>query len=190
MVSVLRGRMKLKTKNTFNHVVQAFACFTFTFCLAAGAKSEPRTTAERLLDRLQIEDLIIDYNSQLGGEKTPEFGNEYLEDGELVLGSRVIKGREAIKAMYAGFRSRNPDRPRPRMTVLLSNPRITVTGDTAHGEWVYTALIAPATDQAPQLQEHGREVDDFVKVDGEWKIKRREVINYANAGLSAPAPTN
>jgi hypothetical protein len=71
--------------------------------------------------------------------------------------------------MYAGFRSRNPDRPRPRMTVLLNNPRITATGNTAHDEWIYTALIASATDKAPELQEHGREVDDFVKVDGSGK---------------------
>ncbi len=37
---------------------------------------QAKTTAATMLDRLQIEDLVIDYYSQLGGEKGPDFGNE------------------------------------------------------------------------------------------------------------------
>lgn len=158
--------------------------------LGPTANAQPRTTAETLLDRIQIEDLVVDYYSQLGGEKSPGFGDEYTEDGELVLGSRVIKGRDAIKALYAGIRPADPNTPRPRMNVMVSNPRITVTGDTAHGEFIYTGVIAVAPDKAPEVHEQGREIDEFVKIDGEWKIKRRQIINDANAGFSAPPPAN
>ena len=72
--------------------------------------------------------------------------------------------------------------PRTTMNVLVSNPRITVTGDTARGEFVYTGIVIEAPDKAPVLHEQGREVDEFVKVGGAWKIKRRQIISDANAG--------
>jgi hypothetical protein len=159
--------------------------------LSGGAQAKPRTTAATLLDRIQIEDLIIDYYAQFGGDRPATFGDEYTDDGELVLGTRVIKGKEAIKAMYAGIRApagAAPARPRPRMNVLVNNPNITVTGNTAHGEFIYTGVIAVAPDKAPEVHEQGREIDDFVKVNGEWKIKRRQVINDANPGFATPQP--
>jgi len=142
-------------------------CMALALVLASGAQAEPRTTAATLLDRLQIEDLVTDYYAQLGGE---------------------IKGKAAIKAMYAGLKPVDPAKPRPRMNVMVSNPRITVTGNTAHGEFIYTGVVVAAPDKAPELHEQGREIDEFVKVKGEWKIKRREIINDANAGLSAAPP--
>lgn len=157
--------------------------------LAGGSAVQARTTQQTLLDRILIEELVIDYYSQLGGEKGPDFGNEYLEDGELVLGTRVVKGRAAIKALYAGIRPADPSKPRPHMNVLVNNPRITVTGNTAHGEFIYTGVVAVAPDKAPEVHEQGREIDEFVKVKGAWKIKRRQIINDANAGFGAPPPS-
>lgn len=157
--------------------------------LAAGWPVQAKTTRDTLLDRIQIEDLVIDYYSQLGGKKSETFGDEYAEDGELVLGERVIKGREAIKALYKGLPSSAAGGPpRPRMNVLVNNPRITVTGNTAHGEFIYTGVVAVAPDKAPEVHEQGREIDEFVKVNGEWKIKRRQIINDANAGFGSPPP--
>ncbi len=106
----------------------------------------------------------------------------------LVLGTREIKGRAAIKAMYAGLKPADPSKPRVRMNVLVNNPRITVTGNTAHGEFIYTGVMVPDLAKAPEVHEQGREVDEFVKVNGEWKIKRRQIINDANAGFGAPPP--
>ena len=154
--------------------------------LATSVQAGPRTTAATLLDRLQIEDLVTDYYSQLGGEKSATFGDEYMEDGELILGTRVIKGREEIKKMYAGLKPADPSKPRPRMNVMVSNPRVTVTGNTAHGEFIYTGVVVADPNKAPELHEQGREVDEFVKVKGEWKIKSRKIINDANAGAGAP----
>lgn len=145
-----------------------------------------KTTQQTLLDRIQIEELIVDYYAQLGGKKSATFGDEYTDDGELVLGTRVIKGKAAILDLYKSIRA-NGEAP-TRMNVLVSNPRITVTGNTAHGEFVYTGYAIEAPNKAPVVHEQGREVDEFVKVNGEWKIKRREVIGDANAGMGAPPP--
>jgi len=159
---------------------------SLSLLLAGALPAQANTTQATLLDRIQIEDLIIDYYSQLGGTKSATFGDEYTEDGELVLGERVVKGRAAIKALYESIRT-NGEAPAARMNVLVSNPRITVTGDTAHGEFVYTGILVPDPAKAPVLHEQGREIDAFVKVNGEWKIKRRQIINDANAGMGAPA---
>ena len=155
---------------------------------AAGAGAETRTTRDTMLDRLQIEDLVVDYYSQLGGDKGPDFGNEYTDDGELVLGTRVVKGRDAIKALYAGIKPADPGKPRVRMNVLVNNPRITVKGNTAHGEFIYTGVMVPDPAKAPEVHEQGREIDEFVKIKGEWKIKRRQIINDANAGFGPQLP--
>ncbi|HTQ99112.1 MAG TPA: nuclear transport factor 2 family protein [Candidatus Acidoferrum sp.] len=168
------------------HGVLALTALALMF--AGSAQAAPKTTAANMLDRLQIEDLVTDYYSQLGGEKSATFGDEYTDDGELVLGTRTVKGREEIKKMYAGIRSPNAGAPRPHMNVMVSNPRITVTGNTAHGEFIYTGVIAVAPDKAPEVHEQGREIDEFVKVKGEWKIKRRQIINDANAGFGTPPP--
>ncbi|HEY1126024.1 MAG TPA: nuclear transport factor 2 family protein [Sphingobium sp.] len=154
--------------------------------MIAAGPLQAKTTQATLLDRIQIEELIVDYYSQLGGKKSATFGDEYTEDGELVLGTRVLKGKEAILGLYKSMRS-NGQAP-ARMNVLVSNPRITVNGNTAHGEFVYTGVAIHAPNEAPELHEQGREVDEFVKVKGEWKIKRREVISDANAGMGAPPP--
>jgi ketosteroid isomerase-like protein len=169
-----------------NHAV--LASISVAIALNSGAHAQPRTTAATLLDRIQIEDLVVDYYAQLGGEKSASFGDEYTDDGELVLGTRVVKGREEIKKMYAGIKPADPSKPRPHMNVMVSNPRITVTGNTAHGEFIYTGVIAVASDKAPEVHEQGREIDEFVKVNGEWKIKRRQIINDANAGFAATPP--
>jgi len=154
--------------------------------LATGAQA--KVTAATVVDRLQIEDLVMEYYSQLGGDKGPNFGDEYTDDGVLVLGTREVKGKAAIKALYAGIKPADPSKPRVRMNVLVNNPRITVTGNTAHGEFIYTGVMVPDPAKAPDLHEQGREIDEFVKVKGEWKIKRRQIINDANPGFGAAPP--
>lgn len=177
----LEGKMQ-----KFRSMIALGACSLLVAGLPVQAKT--RTTQATMLDRLQIEDLVIDYYSQLGSEKGPDFGEEYTDDGVLVLGTREVKGKAAIKALYAGIKPADPSKPRVRMNVLVNNPRITVTGSTAHGEFIYTGVMVPDPAKAPEVHEQGREIDEFVKVKGEWKIKRRQIINDANAGFGAAPP--
>ncbi len=155
------------------------------FALATSQAAIAETTMQTLLDRIQIEEVVQNYYAQLGRPKTKSFGESYTEDAEMILGTRVIKGRAAIEAMYRELAASSGNKPRPPMTLLLSNPRITVTGDTAHGEFIYTGIVAVAPDKAPVLHEQGREIDEFVKINGAWKIKRRQIIGEANAGMGA-----
>lgn len=151
--------------------------------LAAGQPAVAQTTMATLLDRIQIEEMVTDYYSQLGRPKTKNFVEAYTEDAELVLGTRTAKGKAAIEAIYASMANANPGKPRPPMNMLLTNPRISVTGDTAHGEFIYTGIVIEAADKAPVLHEQGREIDEFVKVNGVWKIRKRTIVNDANAGM-------
>lgn len=154
--------------------------------LAATGPAIGQTSQATLLDRIQIEEMVVDYYSQLGQpKKTKSFADSYTDDAEMILGNRSIRGKAAIEAIYASFAPPPGRPPRAPMTVLLSNPRITVTGSTAHGEFIYTGIVADAPDKAPRLHEQGREIDEFVKLKGVWKIRKRTIISDANAGMDA-----
>lgn len=59
---------------------------------------------------------------------------------------------------------------------VLSNSVVDVTGDTAHGETHCTAhhVIGSGADASDRTI-YLRYSDDFVRVDGQWLIKRREL---------------
>jgi hypothetical protein len=59
--------------------------------------------------------------------------------------------------------------------MLMSNPRIQVNGDTATAHLLYTGLMCDDLRAPPRLVEMGREYDEFVKIDGEWLISKREI---------------
>ena len=93
----------------------------------------------------------------------------FVEDG-LWEGRNIgvhARGRAAIKAYFAGVRANARIR---NSAHIVTNPIITVTGDTATGEW---RLVMLHTSRTPDggLRYHriiGFYVDDFVRGDGAW----------------------
>ena len=55
-------------------------------------------TAETLVDRLQIQDLVTRYYNNFGRENAENFADFYAEDAELILGERHFKGRKDRKS--------------------------------------------------------------------------------------------
>ena len=74
-------------------------CALSVSCLAltigADARAE-EVSAETLVDRLQIQDLITRYYNNFGRENAENFADFYAEDAELILGERHFKGRDGI----------------------------------------------------------------------------------------------
>ena len=64
---------------------------------------------------------------------------------------------------------------------MISNPVIDVNGDTATAQFMWTGVMNTGIQERPLLFEQGREYDELVKQDGEWRIKKRVVI--ADSGL-------
>jgi hypothetical protein len=81
---------------------------------------QPPMTVTTLIDRAQIEDLLVDYYSHLGGGPG-DFGNFYVADGILDVNGLVAKGQQAIEELYKQVREGAPRRS-GTFRMLLTNP--------------------------------------------------------------------
>ncbi|HVN45994.1 MAG TPA: nuclear transport factor 2 family protein [Steroidobacteraceae bacterium] len=138
-------------------------------------------TVAALIDRAQIEDLLIDYYSHLG-TGGGDFADFYVPDGILDVNGLIAKGQPAIEALYARVRNETPRRP-GTFRMLLTNPHIVVTGDAATADVIWTGVNSASVSSPPQIVEQGREHDDLVKRDGHWYFKHRVITT--DGGLPA-----
>jgi uncharacterized protein (TIGR02246 family) len=155
-------------------------------CLASCNQAPPvdekeKAALQALVDRAEIENLAMRYVSHLGGKDPAAFGAYYTEDGVFDVNGAVYKGRKAIGDLYMGMRAARPaDVPVDAdglNHMVLTNPVIEVTGDTAKASFIWTGYHNPKDPtQPPVMTEQGREYDLYVKVDGKWLIKKRTVI--------------
>lgn len=158
--------------------------------LGVAACSQPAANSAALdaetqavLDRVAIEDLVVDYYAHLGGGDAGAFDEYFTEDAILDVNGTIATGRDEIEALYGSIgedpsSASNQGGP---FRMLLSNPVIEVSGDTATASFIWTGVGNPSIDAPPELLEQGREFDRLVKVDGEWKFAHRVVI--ADSGL-------
>jgi len=102
-------------------------------------------------------------------------GRELEVGGETV--ADVVKGLEAIEAEYG--RPEGVEEGGPKFVMLLGNPMIRVTGDTAVMDAIFTGVTSTGRGELPVPSEQGTDHVEFVKIDGQWKIKRRELGTYA-----------
>ena len=138
-----------------------------------------QTTQASLLDRIQIEDLISNYYWDMGSAGRDNLSEYYTEDAILDVNGIIYKGHAAIQSAYAPS---GDGGPRPKMNMLLNNPRIRVNGDTATAETIWTGVLSDTVRVAPRLFEQGREYDELVKKDGRWYFTKRVITS--DAGLT------
>lgn len=148
--------------------------------LAANSDAEAESA---LADRIAIEDMVTRYYGNFGRQDAAEeFAAYYTEDAVFDVNGIVSTGHEAIEALYTDTGD-DEEAPAAQGTfhMMISNPVIDVTGDTATAQFMWTGVMNETIDGRPVLWEQGREYDLLVKQDGEWRIKKRTVI--ADSGL-------
>ena len=145
-----------------------------TVSTAALADSPPSTLAT-LVDRAQIEDLLVDYYAQLGGADR-DLGSYYLEDGVLDVNGIVSRGRGPIEDLYKRLTQQAPRQP-GRFHMLLTNCKIVVNGATATADLIWTGVRSANPKATPQFVEQGREHDELVKRGGRWLFKYRVITS-------------
>lgn len=136
------------------------------------------TTAETLLDRIQIEDLLYEYYALLG-RNGDNYNDFFAEDGVLDVNGKIYKGRENVHTAYEPEAGAMPMHGKFHM--LLTNPRIKVNGDTATADMIWTGIISDHVKSPPRFVEQGREHDELVKEGGRWRFKLRVITS--DAGL-------
>lgn len=141
-------------------------------------------TAQTVIDRLEIDDLLERYYAAFGKAEGEAFGSFYTDDAEFVLGGKVAKGREAIAGVYKGIASggQNPTAGRFSFNVLLTNKVITLHGDKATAQMIFTEIVMDTPTAPPRLLTQGREYDNLAKVNGHWRFTKRQVV----AGTKPP----
>ncbi len=165
-----------------NHARGALLPLGLALSLAAGAPAlaqPPQTTMQTLLDRVQIEDLITGYYSNLGGGGKG-FAAYYVPDATFDVNGKIYKGQDAIERAYKELGATSPI-PKGTFHMLLTNPQIDVKGDTAVASFIWTGILNEQAKAPPRFIEQGREYDVLVKRDGQWRISKRVII--ADSGL-------
>lgn len=163
----------------------AAACAVIALALAPRAEAQAnRTTAATLLDRIQIEDLLIAYYIPLGGGAQDDLAAFFTPDGVIDVNGRVYEGHAGIAKAYKEAGAANGENPvfKGKFHMLMNNPRIVVKGHTATADVIWTGVVTPKPTDSPHFAEQGREHDDLVKLKGQWMIKKR--IITSTAGLA------
>jgi len=138
------------------------------------AAQPPITTQETLLDRLQIEDMLLAYYYGFEVDEGHDWTAMYTDDAVLDINGLVYEGKQAIQGLYDNYGEISPEEDVPgKVHVLMTNPRIIVNGNTATAHMIYTEIMNDSVYLAPRLIEQGREDTEFRKVDGTWYITKR-----------------
>jgi hypothetical protein len=139
----------------------------------------PRTTAANLLDRIQIEDFLVDYYQPLGGGRQEDLSSFFIDDGVIDVNGRVYNGHKGIAQAYKDAGSANNGNAtfKGKFVMLMNNPRIEVHGATATADVIWTGIVTNKPTDQPHFAEQGKEHDDLVKVNGEWMIKKRIITS-------------
>ena len=67
--------------------------------------------------------------------------------------------------------------------VSLSNPLIVVHGDTATAQLIFTEIVIDTQGAAPHVIQQGREYDNLVRQNGQWRFRKRQIM----PGAQVPA---
>lgn len=165
----------------------------------AGGKSSMEERLRAVEDRQAIEQLMMgDYPLALDKRDWKAYAATFAEDGELVQGTNVTKGRAAIEELFS--------RPRPPRTTedgatrpptpppgefgatkhVITNLSLKLDGDraTSTAYWQTIATRSNGTVVAAA----GHYVDSLKKVNGEWKFSRREIVNPSRPNATGAPP--
>lgn len=135
-----------------------------------------RITAQTLVDRAEIEELIVDYYAQLG-RGAHDFSHWFAVDGILDVNGEVGQGRAGIEKIYRDTAARNGGPRKGTFRMLVSNLKVDVNGDTATAEMTWTGLESATVTSRTEVVEQGREYSELVKRDGRWVFSYRVVTS-------------
>jgi len=164
-------------KANFSRLINTSALYIFlalVTALPAAADPPVITTQETLLDRIQIEDMLLAYYHGFESDEAHDWAAFYADNAILDINGMRAEGKKEIQALYDNYAEISPEEDVPgKVHVLMTNPRIIVTGDTATAHLIYTETISDTVYLAPRLIEQGREDTWFEKVNGRWLITKR-----------------
>ena len=167
---------------------------------AAPAPCSMEARLQAVEDRQAIEQLMMgDYCLALDRRMWKEYAATFTEEGELVQGRSVTKGRKAIEELMSQPRASAPGAPPPPAPPagefgatrhVVTNLNLKLNGDSATAT-AYWQTIAIRPGGATAIAGIGHYIDQLKKVNGKWLFTRREIVNPLRpdtAGAPPPSP--
>lgn len=147
-----------------------------TLPAAAVAQAVAPTLEQRLQrveDELAIRRIITAYSNTQDAHDYDGYVALFAADGEWASGDNVFKGHDAIKKMLVGLYGTPPPGYVNGESFHVSfNADVTLNGDRATAVSRHVLFMRGPTGQpVPMLS--GRYDDEFVRENGQWKIRRR-----------------
>ncbi len=163
------------------HPTCGLALFTVLLCVPIFAAENP--VIRQTQDRAQIEKLMWQYVRALDTENAEAYAAVYTPDGQFGSGPTAIKGRDALKKMVDDLRKRAAENEaktgekRPAMFHVITNSYLEFTDkDHARMEAYWMTVFAAGGEKVPaRVAAAGREVDELVRLNGQWLIQSRDV---------------
>jgi ketosteroid isomerase-like protein len=125
-------------------------------------------------DELQIRNIIRAYNRALDDRRADDLAEVFAPDGVLHAMGASTRGREAIRALFAGA---GPPQDRPLTAHHTSNTLITVGSDSATSESDF--LVVRRGSVGVEVILAGRYRDRFVRLPEGWRIADRRAVALA-----------
>ncbi|MDB5684975.1 MAG: hypothetical protein JWM75_2673 [Sphingomonas bacterium] len=143
--------------------------------MPAIAPASPATELRALRDREEIRQLLIDYGATIDARDFAAFGRLFARDAEYASGpGAASKGPKAIATSLEAVFASNPSGVRDPNFHLLTNPQISLAGDTATARSM-GLFVAPGTDGRLQILIAARYADELVREGGRWRFRKRTV---------------
>ena len=119
----------------------------------------------------------------LDTENADAYAAVFTPDGHFGSGTNAVKGRDALKKMIGDFRQRAAENEsksgekRPAMYHVIANSYLEfLDKDHARLEAYWMTVFAAGGPKTPsRVAAAGREVDELVRLNGQWLIKTRDV---------------
>ena len=158
------------------------AVISFVVLLGYRAARGGNDARQEAGDRVAIEKLMWQYTRALDSLNADAYAAAYTPDGQFVTGANPVKGREALKKMISDLKQRNAEseakgEKRPAMYHMEMNTYIEIVDkDHARVEGYWQTVFAGQGPSVPvRVAAAGREVNELVRVNGQWLIQSRDV---------------
>jgi len=151
--------------------ILSLASITASLPAAPPRKPSIELRLQRVEDDLAIRRVLIDYATFLDGRDYASYANLFTPDGEWVNGAGSHKSRSTIREMLEKMMG-PAGAPNTSNYHIITNPRIDIAGDRATATSRYL-FVMRGPDGRPTPSLAGIYRDELVRLDGQWKIKRR-----------------
>jgi len=163
-------------------VLIAAVVISFVVLLGYRAAQGGNDARQEAGDRVAIEKLMWQYTRALDSLNADAYAATYTADGQFGSSANALKGHDALKKMITDLKQRNAEseakgEKRPAMYHMEMNTYIEIVDkDHARVEGYWQTVFAGQGPSVPvRVAAAGREVNELVRVNGQWLIQSRDV---------------